>query len=303
MIIFLNILFTGILPPFGDNGPETVFGEAIFELLKQHPMPITKSKFSSLLFAAAFVSFATTSCKKSDVVAPADETSAAQIEELRQFIITTTGEDNVTYSSSAKDFVIANDATMSIADAQAYLTASKNGTIETGNTSTENVQHRKSYYSVAAAKASSIKIYANSTVPAVWMSALDKAIANWNASGSKLFITRVSAPGTGIMNVTGINNGGTGVIATTYYPDANSNVGKSCTVNTYYNYLSAGQQIFAMTHELGHAFGFGHTNSTYGTLVPNSPNADASSIMNSVCLNWSAFTAYDLAAIRTVYPK
>ncbi|MDB5251186.1 MAG: hypothetical protein JWP27_355 [Flaviaesturariibacter sp.] len=266
-------------------------------------MPITKSKFSSLLFAAAFVSFATTSCKKTDVAAPVEENSAAQIEELRQFIITTTGEDNVTYSASAKDFVIANDANMSVADAKAYLAKSKSGQIEAGNASTEGIQHRRSYYAVAPTKAVAIKIYANSTVPAVWMAALDQAIANWNASGSLLSITRVSAPGTNVMNVTGINNGGTGVIATTYYPDYNSNVGKSCTINTYYNYLSAGQQIFAMTHELGHAFGFGHTNSTYGTLVPGSPNTDGNSIMNSVCLNWSAFTAYDLAAIRTVYPK
>ncbi len=33
------------------------------------------------------------------------------------------------------------------------------------------------------------------------------------------------------------------------------------------------------------------------------PNTDPNSIMNSVCLNWTAFTTYDLLAIRTIYPR
>ncbi|MDB5195744.1 MAG: hypothetical protein JWP88_114 [Flaviaesturariibacter sp.] len=261
-----------------------------------------KSRFATLLVAAAFISFGATSCSKADVAAPA---AGENTEELRQFIVSTTGEHNVSYDAASQDFLIdGGDSRMSLEDAKAHFKAAGSTTALGGGTaSTEGIQHRKSYYAVAPAKAIAVKIYANPTVPAVWMAALDKAIANWNAAGSKLSITRVNYAGAGIMNVVGANSGATGVVATTYYPDANSNVGKSCTINTNYNYLSAGQQIFAITHELGHAFGFGHTNSTYGTLVTGTPDADPNSIMNSVCLNWTAFTAYDLQAIRTVYPK
>ncbi|GAB4091400.1 hypothetical protein GCM10028786_03260 [Flaviaesturariibacter terrae] len=214
--------------------------------------------------------------------------------DLTEFIRSSTGETNVTYNAATRSFIIDNDAAMSLEEARAH---------KAGRTEGAQTEHRKSYYTVTRSKANVIKVYADATVPAVWLSALDRAIANWNASGSYLHMTRVTTYATGMLKVTGVNNGATGVIATTYYPDYSGNVGKSCTINTNYNYLTSGQQTFAITHELGHAFGFGHTNSTYGTLVPGTPNSDASSIMNSVCLSWSAFTTYDLLAIRTVYPR
>ena len=266
----------------------------------------------SVLAFAAFLTFAATSCKKADVAtpaaaqtetpagpaAPAETVSATEVEELTSFIRTTTGEDNVTYDAADRNFVIAGDAVMSLNEAREHRAGSQG----TGTASTEQVQHRQSYYTVARAKANVIKVYADATVPAVWLTALDRAIANWNASGSFLRVTRVSTYASGMLKVTAVNNGATGVIATTYYPDYSGNVGKSCTINTNYNYLSSGQQVFAITHELGHAFGFGHTNSTYGMLVTGTPNTDAGSIMNSVCLTWSAFTTYDKLAIKTVYP-
>jgi hypothetical protein len=262
-------------------------------------LKITKSLYAPLF--AAFVMFAATSCKKTDVaaeVAPKENT-----DELVQFIKTTTGETNVTYNADTKNFIIDNDALMSLDEAKAHLQQYKANGEQMGNASTESIQHRKSYYSVAAAKATSITIFADASVPAVWKTALDQSIANWNNSGSLIKITRVTTRLASSMLVTSVNNGANGVIATTYYPDYNSNVGKSCTINTNYNYLSNGYQVFAMTHELGHAFGFGHTNSTYGTLVPGTPDADGYSVMNSVCKNWSAFSSYDLLAIRTIYPK
>ncbi|RYZ23038.1 MAG: hypothetical protein EOO16_06550 [Chitinophagaceae bacterium] len=260
----------------------------------------------SVLAFAALIAFAAPSCKKSDVVAPAEADVAApatvaavqvsdeEARTLSAFIASTTGETNVTWNAAAGHFVIDNDAAMTIEDARAYYAQRSQGA---------QTEHRRSYYAVAPTKAPYVKVYADATVPAVWIAALDKAIANWNAAGSKLQVTRVSANTTGAVWVKGVNNGGNGVIATTYYPDYNSNPGKSCTINTNYNYLSSGQQVFAITHELGHAFGFGHTNSTYGTLVPGSPNTDTQSIMNSVCLSWTSFTTYDLLAIRTVYPR
>jgi hypothetical protein len=263
-------------------------------------LKITKSLYAPLF--AAFVMFAATSCKKTDVAA---ETAPAKenTDELVQFIKTTTGETNVVYNSDSKNFIIDNDAMMSLDEAKAHLKQYKDNGEQMGTASTEGIQHRKSYYSVAPAKAIAITVFADASVPAVWKTAIDQSIANWNASGSLIKITRVTTRLATSMLVTSVNNGANGVIATTYYPDYNSNVGKSCTINTNYNYLSNGYQVFAMTHEFGHAFGFGHTNSTYGTLVPGTPDSDGYSVMNSVCKNWAAFSSYDLLAIRTIYPK
>ncbi|RYY38282.1 MAG: hypothetical protein EOO08_15355 [Chitinophagaceae bacterium] len=259
----------------------------------------------SFLAFAALLTLTATSCKKNDVAAPAavattevstptGTVSAAEVETLTNFIRTSTGEESVSYDAAAQNFVIAGDAVMSIEEARAHRVARQEGA---------QTEHRQSYYTVARAKANIIKVFVDPTVPAVWRTALDRAIANWNASGSYLRIAKSATYATGMLKVVAVNNGANGVIATTYYPDYSGNVGKSCTINSNYNYLSAGQQIFAITHELGHAFGFGHTNSTYGMLVPGTPNTDATSIMNAVCLSWTNFTSYDLLAIRKVYPR
>jgi hypothetical protein len=258
------------------------------------------------ILAASFAALMATSCSKKDLQAPetpaevSTATSAQQIEELRQFVISSTGENSVSYTATTKEFIIGGDGVMPLEDAKEQL--KKFNTTELEGTAA-GMQHRRSFYVVAPAKAVAVKIFADATVPAVWLTALDKAIANWNASGSKLVISRTTTPSLANTTVKGVNNGGNGVLATANYPDYNSNAGKFITINTFYNSLAASKQIFAITHELGHTYGFGHTNSTYGTLVPNSPNADPNSIMNAVCLNWSAFTAYDLQAIRTIYPK
>jgi hypothetical protein len=268
-----------------------------------HPMPkITKSLYAPLYAVAAFLILATTSCKKTDVPAPAAP-AAENTDELRDFIMKSTGETNVTYNSTSKNFIIDNDALMSLQEAKDHLKAFQASGETLGAASTENIQHRKSYYSVARTKAVAVNVYADASVPAVWVTALDQSITNWNNANCLIHITRVTNKSQAQTVVYGTNNGGTGVIATTYYPDYNSNPGKSCTINTYYNYLSNGYQVFALTHELGHAFGFGHTNSTYGTLVSGTPDSDGYSVMNSVCKNWSAFSTYDLLAFRTVYPK
>ncbi|RYD92507.1 MAG: hypothetical protein EOP50_12605, partial [Sphingobacteriales bacterium] len=243
------------------------------------PMTNTLLTKPSLLAFAAFLTLAATSCKKAEVAAPESETTVAattssEIDQLTAFLRSSTGEDNITFNAATQNFVIAGDAEMSLSDARQHQAAGQGAQTE----------HRKSYYSVARNKANVIKVYVDGTVPAVWRTAVDKAIANWNASGSYLYISKSTTYAAGMLKVTAVNNGATGVIATTYYPDYSGSVGKSCTINTNYNYLSAGLQVFAITHELGHAFGFGHTNSTYGTLIPGTPNTDGNSIMNSVCL-------------------
>ena len=103
-----------------------------------------------------------------------------------------------------------------------------------------------------------------------------------------------------IVNTT--NNTGS-TIATGYYPNSAGDPGKYVTINTYYNAMSHDYKVFALTHELGHVCGFTHTDGTYGSIIPGTPELDPNSVMNSFVLPWSGFTNFDLSAIRTIYPR
>lgn len=103
--------------------------------------------------------------------------------------------------------------------------------------------------------------------------------------------------------VTTMYDNATSTVAQAYLPDYYGNVGKEVTINTSYNYLSAAYKIFTVTHELGHAIGFTHTDGTYGNLVAGTPETDPNSVMNSFILPWNGFTGYDVLAVTTVYPK
>lgn len=102
--------------------------------------------------------------------------------------------------------------------------------------------------------------------------------------------------------VTAYYDGGTSTVAYAYMPDYYGNPGQSVNINTYYDILSSAQKIFALTHELGHTIGFNHTDGTYGTIVPGTPEVDPNSVMNSFVLPWAGFTYYDQVAVKTVYP-
>jgi len=66
-------------------------------------------------------------------------------------------------------------------------------------------------------------------------------------------------------------------------------------------------QFIAM-HEIGHAIGFGHTNSSFLPLIPGTPVDDFFSIFNSggmpnaLCAGLCEFTAEDINAIQILYP-
>lgn len=271
---------------------------------------ITKITSVALIALLTF----TQSCKKSDVGAapaaatttasstqtPTSTVSSSHIDELTQFLKTSTGVESVTYSAPAQEFTVDGDVVLPLSDVELQFAHKDDAQAPSG---TQSVQQRKYTYLISRAKAPYIKIYADATVPAVWVAALDRSIANWNAVNSLIHMTRVTTNVTGATLVTALNNGNNSIIATTYYPDYYGNNGKKCTINSYYNWLSAGQQTFAITHELGHAVGLTHTNGTYGSIITGSPVADPNSIMNSVCLNWTAFTTSDKVAIQTLYPR
>lgn len=254
-----------------------------------------------VLFVAAL---GTVSCSKSEVAeleAPEQASTSANITELKQFISRTTGTslDKIVFSAADHSFVVDGDVTMTVDEAREHFNHEASNTdLPTGSSAST---HRKSFYAISRSKATSITLYADATVPAVWLPVIDQAIANWNSTNSLLQISRTTSS-TAKIKVSGAYTV-SGTIASAVYPDYQGNPGKTIKINTYHNGLDASKKLFAITHELGHNFGFTHTDGTYGNIINGTPTSDPSSVMNSVCLPWAAFTSYDLKAVLTVYPR
>src|SRR5215211_3588329 len=254
------------------------------------------SKFFATIALALLVIFQ--SCKKNDAAEVAPVAAAENVAALSQAVAASAGvsADKVEFNKNENEFVIDGDAVVSLEDAKVRF--SSKGTAGAASGATQ----MKSPYVVASAKVNTIKIYCDATVPAVWVAVMDSAIKNWNASGSKVYMQRITTTTGATTKVTTTLNTTT-TIATAVYPDYYGAPGNKITINTNYNGMETSKKVFAITHELGHTLGLSHTGGTYGTLVAGTPVTDASSVMNAVCLTWSAFTAYDLQAIRTVYAK
>lgn len=267
--------------------------------------------FTALVFAQ--------SCKKSDVSKEA-AISSEEMQQLKSFISSSTGFPltSVEYNSAKKYFVAGKDILVSLDDARTRL---KNTQISAA--SVNGTDQRVYMYTVTPANAANIAIYADKTVPADWITALDAAIANWNSTNSHVFMKRVTGTTTTTTTgkgknkttstttvppayniiVTTLYDASTSMIAQSYMPYSNGTVGNEVDINTYYNTLSSSYKTFALTHELGHSIGFTHTDGTYGNLIPGTPVTDANSVMNSFVLPWNGFTPYDITAVTTIYPK
>jgi hypothetical protein len=281
--------------------------------------------FTKASCTALFLIVLTQSCQKADLQAPETPVSEEHIAELKQSISTATGApvSQINYSATTRSFTVTNDAKLSLADAEGYF---KNQPTQ-GTQNTERTQQRTNTYIVNQTRVRNITLYCDNTVPADWVSVMDQAIANWNATGSAVHFTRVTSYSTTTTTTTSGGNGRkknsgstttttttadvlvnsfndatTSTIAQAYYPSYTGAPGNQVNINLYYGYLSSSYKVFAVTHELGHIVGFTHTNQTYGNLVPGTPEADPNSVMNSVCLSWVGFTNYDITAFRTVYP-
>lgn len=263
------------------------------------------------------------SCQKETL-----EEDLTDVQPLREFLANSTAQslEKITWYAAKKEFRIDGDGVISLAQAREhYQKYQQGGDVPSG---TSRSQQRINYYTVSPSKASNIRVYVDGTVPSVWENAINGAISNWNSTGSNIYMSRVystttttttsggkgwwkkkngsnststSTPAYDILVTT--NNEASNTIAMAYYPNSYGDPGKSITINTYHNGLADSYKLFAITHELGHNIGFTHTDGTYGSLVPGTPELDPNSVMNSVCLSWSSFTNYDVTAVRTVYPR
>ncbi|MEI6945640.1 M57 family metalloprotease [Paraflavisolibacter sp. H34] len=256
---------------------------------------MTKFNLSVTKVALILALFATfQSCKKSDVQEVTPATESNDIAALQQSVANSLGApaEAVVYNKALKQFVVEEDSYVSLEDAQ----------LRFGNKGVASaVTHREHFYLIQPTKINAIKIYADTTVPAAWLTALDSAIASWNRTGSKVYMERINTA-TGATTKVTTNYAASSTIASAAYPDYYGNPGNRMTINTYQNGLTASKKRFAITHELGHTIGFGHTNSTWGYAIEGTPTTDSYSVMNSTVLNWSNFTSWDLLAVQTLYP-
>lgn len=263
--------------------------------MKKKHVPVT-----SLAAFCLFLSVTHFSCKKDLVHEVPASPGIAVPKALTAFVAQSTGVsvDKVSFSSKDSTFIVDGDGLIDYSDA---LTRYNDHLSLGENDSQASEEQRKHSYSVSRALASSITIYVDPSVPALWHPILDKSIQNWNNAGSLIRLTRIST-NTAHIKVTA-NYSVSSMIASANYPSSNGYPGRGITINTYKNSLEEAKKIFAITHEIGHTLGFTHTDGTYGNLINGTPLKDPNSIMNSICLYWNAFTGYDLLAFKTVYPR
>lgn len=142
-----------------------------------------------------------------------------------------------------------------------------------------------------------------------WANATRAAMANWSASqdGGITFFETTGAADV----VVSFWWGPTCEAARGSWP-AGGAPGTTVSINrSYAGSYSYAQQVWVMTHELGHNVGLAHTNTSDGTAVWGTPASDGASVMNSgaafpgcppAAPAWSSLSYYDQLAVRNLYP-
>ena len=182
---------------------------------------------------------------------------------------------------------------------------------ERGNALNKN--YRSTYLVYPTPK--NVKVYAYSAVPNNWKTALNGAIAEWNALCGR--ITFSSTSNLAIADVTldvYAYNGVNSDYAYASLPTSNRRPGLEIILNsncTYYNLLStATKKKRVMMHELGHVIGLRHTNDatlnsnlaiTTSSSACNSSTGNTGSLMTAIVPS-TGFTQCDILAFNTIYP-
>lgn len=144
---------------------------------------------------------------------------------------------------------------------------------------------------------------------ASWASATRAAMANWSAvTGADILLVE---GGTADVTVGFVSGGANCEAAHGAFPLGGAPGGSVVINREYAATYSYAQQVWIMTHELGHNIGLGHTNTSDGSQITGTPPSDGASVMNSGAAypgcppsapDWSALSYYDEAAVRSLYP-
>lgn len=207
------------------------------------------------------------------------------------------GFENSHITYEAGTYIIDGDILISQEELVKYA-AQKDPALSQGKT-----DHWRSYYLVSDNYVTNITVYIESSVPSSWRTATRDAMAQWNAlNGTRLQFSEVSSRNAALIRVnTGYSN--QNWVARAYLPFYNGRPGDLMTINTRYNSISSSLKLFTMVHEMGHTFGFYHTDQNQGIFIPGTPSVDNNSVMNSYVLPWNGFTSGDVAAVQIMYPQ
>lgn len=155
-----------------------------------------------------------------------------------------------------------------------------------------------------------VNVSALASVSTSWANATRDAMANWSAMPGA-DITFVETTGSADVTVLSASWGNTGNVAQGSFPSGGA-PGVTVTVNDeYLGTYAYARQVWIMTHELGHNLGLAHTNTSDGSHIAGTPTTDSASVMNDGSFyggnppnapSWSAFSPYDEAALRALYP-
>lgn len=151
-----------------------------------------------------------------------------------------------------------------------------------------------------------IRVYAQYTVPSGWRSALDKAVKDWSEANSRIQVVMKETEGSDvIVRMDVFNELPPNVVARATFPE-DGRPGVFILINSSYNSMGQSKKELVMVHELGHCFGFTHTDESFGSLIPETPSTDANSVMNSGAANtgnWQEFSFWDIVGFANTYPR
>ncbi len=250
-----------------------------------------KIRSSLHLIALLFISF---SCAQDESVGVKTENKS--LEKHFQFLEQSTGHTrkDIVYEKVTDKFFIDQDMYISRKSVEEYLSKGTSGRTE---------QMRYTYL-VNDSYIRNVKYFVQASVPGEWNTALSQAIVQWNnLPGSRVSMSQVSSSNGADVIVDAQFDNVNNWVARAALPGSNGTPGGGLTVNTNFNSMEAGMKLFAMVHEMGHIIGLLHTNQTDGVLIPNTPETDANSVMNSFVLAWNGFTYYDQVATRVLYAE